>query len=355
MGPCEFIKTASPDSYEDFMVEKYWDKNRPMSIHFELTQKCNLKCVHCLFVQESGDELSAGEICTILLQLKDMGVFNLSLSGGEIFARNDIGDILDFLTKNTFLVTLYTNGTLLNPSLIDKIAALHPDSVDISVYGATADVHDAITGVPGSFQKTVNSIQGLLKAGIPVLFKGFLLKNNFPQRWDMIDLAKQLGAAYSFDFNLIPRENGDTGNLSMGLTLDQLKKIYREVDTAGLILQNNVIISDKESQLPTGGTVVCNPGRINGCIGSHGEVFPCPVLRIPMGNLREKSFAEIWSTDKVDSVRYMTLSDLKTCSVCPVLEQCNRCPGVAFMETGDYLGPAPSAVCNKYKGLSACQ
>jgi radical SAM protein with 4Fe4S-binding SPASM domain len=276
----------------------------------------------------------------------------LSLSGGEIFIRNDIGRILDFLTIHRFMLTLYTNGTLLNTSLIEKIAEVKPSVVEISVYGATDDVHDAITRHPGSFQKTIGSIKSLRDIGINVTFKGFLLKDNFQQRWQMIELANKLGGFYAFDFNLIPMETGDISNLSNGLTMEQIKKVYQEVFTEGLILRNNVKIKGQESQLPGGGNVVCNAGRINGCIGANGDVFPCPILRIKMGNLREKSFDEIWTTDKIDPLRYMTIGDLKECSNCSILKYCNRCPGVAYLETGDYLGSAPSAVCSKYRALA---
>jgi radical SAM protein with 4Fe4S-binding SPASM domain len=150
---------------------------------------------------------------------------------------------------------------------------------------------------------------------------------------------------------MIPMENGDTKNLSAGLTNVQLKKIYQEVAEEGLILRNNVKIKSRESQLPQGGGVICNPGRINGCIGSNGDVFPCPILRLTIGNIREKSFEEIWETDKIDPIRYMKQSDLKECSDCSIISSCNRCPGVAYLETGNYLGPAPFSVCSKYKSL----
>jgi radical SAM protein with 4Fe4S-binding SPASM domain len=351
MDTCEF-KANSLNSYEDFMVERYWKKNRPMSIHFELTQRCNLRCIHCLFTHESRDELTTDEVCGIVMQLKNLGVFNLSLSGGEIFTRKDIRDILDFLRRERFIVNLYTNGTLLTDFLIESIVALKPSGIDISIYGASEDVHDAITRIPSSFHRTLQSIRRLSEARMPVAFKGFLLRENFHQRWQMIELANTLGVVYSFDFNLIPMENGSINNLSTGLTMEQLKTIYREVDREGLILRNNVKLTGRGNQLPQGGSVICNPGRINGCIASNGDVFPCPTLRIPMGNLREMSFEEIWKTDKIDSLRYMKVEDLKTCSVCPTLRYCNRCPGVAYLETSDYLGPAPAAVCSKYKSLT---
>ncbi len=350
MDVCENRKTPL-NSYEDFLMKKYLEKNRPLTIHFELTQKCNLRCIHCLFNHTCKDELSTNEIFQILIQLENYGVFDLALSGGEMFMRNDIAEILEFLRLHRFTTTLYTNGTLLNYSLIDKIALIKPSSVEISVYGATADVHESITRVTGSFQKTINSINQLVNAGVQVTFKGFLLKNNFHQRLHMIELANQIGVPYEIDFNVIPMVNGDISNLSVSLNIEQLKQIYHEVTSEGLIMRNTIRIKGKDSQLPKGGNVICNPGRITGCIASNGDVFPCAVLRIKMGNLKENKFKEIWATQKINTIRYMELNDLKICSVCPTLEYCNRCPGVAYLETGDYLGPAPSAVCSKYKSL----
>ena len=340
------------DSYEDFMTEKYWKKNRPQSMHFELTNLCNERCIHCLYTKDSSNELSAEEIQEILLQLEEIGVFYLSLSGGEIFVRKDIEDILDFLLEHRFLLTIYTNGTLLRRSSIERLKSLNPQSMEISVYGATAEVHDAITKVPGSFQKTISSIRTLKDAGLNTILKGFLLKDNFNQRRQMVDMAGELGVLHAMDFNLIPMEDGNISNLSTGLTYDQINRVYQEVATEGLILRNTIKIESSESQLPKGGSVVCNAGRINGCIGPNGDVYPCPILRVPIGNLREMPFDEIWNTGKIDAIRYMTIKDLKTCAGCPTLESCNRCPGVAYLETGDYLGPAPASVCNKYSTLT---
>jgi radical SAM protein with 4Fe4S-binding SPASM domain len=352
MDTCEY-KPKPLNSYEDFMVEKYWKRKRPSEIHFELTQKCNLRCAHCMFTHESLDELSTEEVFSVLLELKKLGVLNLSLSGGEIFMRKDIVRILDFILEHRFLLVIYTNGTLLTPHHIEKIAALRPQNVDISVYGATADVHDAITLVKGSFDKTIRNIKALRESGVKVVFKGFLLRSNFHQRREMVELANSLNVLYSFDYKMIPMEAGHLANLSEGLTIEQIKQIYYEVDREGLVLRNNVKIISRDNQLPPGGNVICNGGIVNGCISAGGDVYPCPVLRMKLGNIRDESFEKIWATDEIDPLRYMRREDLKTCIACSALEFCNRCPGVAYLETGDYLGPAPAAVCSIHKALAS--
>jgi radical SAM protein with 4Fe4S-binding SPASM domain len=305
-----------------------------------------------MFTHESRDELLTDEVFRVILELKNFGVFNLSLSGGEIFTRKDIGEILDFFMEYRFLLVIYTNGTLLTPHYIEKIASLKPQNVDISFYGATADVHDAVTGMKGSFDKTIGNVRALRESHVNVVFKGFLLRHNFHQRGMMVELANSLDVLYSFDFKMIPMETGDLTNLSEGLTIDQIRQIYYEVDREGLVLRNNTKIITRDNQLPPGGNIICNGGIINGCIGPSGDVYPCPILRIRIGNIREKAFQKIWFTDSIDPLRYMRKEDLKTCIACSALEYCNRCPGVAYLETGDYLGPAPNAVCRVHKALA---
>ncbi len=350
MEACEYLPEKA-SSYEDFLTRHYWQPIRPFSIHFELTNRCNLRCVHCLLEKEGDNELSTAEVFRILGELAQVGVFSLSLSGGELLVRDDISEIFDFLLTHRFLLTIYTNATLLSEQTIAQIANLRPQGVEVSVYGAGADVHEQITGISGSFHRTIDNIGRLKAAGVEVVFKGFLLKDNFHQRREMITLAEGLGIKHAFDFNLIPMVTGNTANLAVGITNDQVKTIYREVAEEGLVLRNNAKIVARDGQLPQGGRVICNAGLVNGCVGPRGEVFPCPVLRLPMGSLREQRFADIWATKAIDSIRFMTLKDLKACNSCSILPYCSRCPGVAYLETGDYLGPAPAAVCGKYRSL----
>ncbi|RJQ69910.1 MAG: radical SAM protein [Desulfobacteraceae bacterium] len=341
----------TPASYEDFMARKYMRPIRPYTMHFEVTNRCNLRCIHCLLDKEQGEELSLSEVLRILQELEQAGVFSLALSGGELLMREDIGEIFAFLHEHRFLLTIYTNGTLLSEHLIGQVAGLRPQSVEVSVYGADDQVHDRVTRVPGSFRRTIGSIEKLKTAGVEVIFKGFLLQANFHQRRGMIALAESLEIKRAFDFNLIPKVTGNTDNLAAGLTVEQLRTVYREVAEEGVILRNNAQIVVQDGQLPLGGRVVCNAGLINGCVSSRGEVYPCPVLRLAMGSLRKQSLQDIWMTSTIDAIRFMKLDDLKECKSCSVLPYCSRCPGAAYLETGDFLGPAPAAVCGKYRAL----
>jgi MoaA/NifB/PqqE/SkfB family radical SAM enzyme len=126
-------------------------KKIPFSCHFDLTYHCNLNCVHCYVVKEDRPELNTAEVKSILDQLAAAGTLYLSFSGGEIFTREDFFEIAEYARKLHFALRLLTNGTLIDEETADRIAALNPDLVSISIYSANPEIHDEITSVPGSF------------------------------------------------------------------------------------------------------------------------------------------------------------------------------------------------------------
>jgi MoaA/NifB/PqqE/SkfB family radical SAM enzyme len=111
------------------MQERAARKKIPFSCHFDLTYRCNLNCVHCYLVKEDRPEL---------------GTLYLSFSGGEIFTREDFFEIAEYARKLHFALRLLTNGTLIDEESADRVAALNPDLVAISIYSATPEIHDEI-------------------------------------------------------------------------------------------------------------------------------------------------------------------------------------------------------------------
>lgn len=138
------------------------------SAHWEVTYRCNEICVHCYNPgaahtpdekpQRETAELSTEESKSMLRQLVDLGVFRLTLSGGEATLRKDFLDILAYARSLGFQVVIYTNGLKIQKNLINKISQLYPASVEVSIYSAEPDQHDAVTRVPGSFEKTMQSL-----------------------------------------------------------------------------------------------------------------------------------------------------------------------------------------------------
>src|SRR3990172_9052307 len=141
----------------------------PISVHFEITHRCNLGCEHCYLTEgpvgrprPTRPELSLEEIRPILDQLAEAGTLFLTLSGGEVFLRRDALDIVAHARSRGLSVTVFTTGTLLTPEAATRLADLHPLSVEVSIYSPQPEVHDRVTRIPGSHARSLRALR-LLK------------------------------------------------------------------------------------------------------------------------------------------------------------------------------------------------
>jgi MoaA/NifB/PqqE/SkfB family radical SAM enzyme len=166
-GPAHEPEPISP--YQRILT-KTLKEHRLFSVHWELTYRCNQRCSHCYLDVLSpnarvSDELTTAECLRIVDDLAAAGALNLALSGGEPFLRRDLFHIAAYARSKGFLLRIFSNGLLITPALADRMAALHPYAVEVSLYGADAQTHDAITSRPGSFGRTVRALRLLRERG----------------------------------------------------------------------------------------------------------------------------------------------------------------------------------------------
>lgn len=309
------------------------EKCIPMHIHMELTYRCNLKCVHCYCVEDKErQELSYREITGLLDQLVEEGGLFLTLTGGEVFTRGDFFDIAFYAKRKNFAIRVFTNGTLIDEAAADRLADLNPLSVEFSLYGTNADIHDGVTKVKGSFEKLRRTIDLMRERNIAIFLKTVVMKSNLKECEGLLRLGKELGAHSRFNFEIAPRNDGSKVPLEYRLNEDELFEF-----ALGDIPQRwEYIAPPSHSEAVKRQT--CSPAR-NGCaISPYGDVHPCAQLLLPIGNVREKRFSEIWSSDSgilsyIRSIK--TFSDLKGCADCQDLWLCRRCHGLAYLESGE--------------------
>ena len=153
---------------QDSVLAHIWNKtiehNIPFVMLLELTYKCNLHCQHCYIIKENRSELTYSQITKLLDELANNGTLYLTLSGGEVMVREDFWDIVEYAKKLNFALRIYTNGTLLTSKDIERFAAIPILNVGISIYSASADIHDKIRGFDGAFDKTVQAVKNINKA-----------------------------------------------------------------------------------------------------------------------------------------------------------------------------------------------
>jgi len=333
----------------DRLIARTVRKRRPLSVHFDLTYRCNERCVHCYLDHEDHGELSTAECVDALEQLARAGTLFLTFSGGEIFLRKDFEELLATARRLHFDVSLKTNALLVTPERAEMLQRHGVRRVQISVYSAEAGVHDAITKVPGSLQRSLAAIPLLLERGIQVKLACPLMKQNLMAYRGVMALAEQLGVPYVLDLTITPMMDGTHAPLEHRVSVDALlpvlqdsslqscgTKIVPEGGMAPVMLGSAVssgIESSAYEDLP------CSAGHNSCYVSPYGEVYACVQLPMPAGNLREQSFQAIWAdAPALERIRNVRESELPVCSRCEIRAYCERCPGLAWMEGGDLLG-----------------
>jgi len=330
------------------MLARAAGKKIPFSCHFDLTYHCNLNCVHCYVVPEERPELGTLEIKGILKQLAAAGTLYLTFSGGEIFAREDFFEVAEYARRLHFALRLLTNGTLVDDAVADRVAALSPDLVAISIYSANSENHDEITTVPGSFARSIEAAKMLTERNVKVKIGGVLMRQNVNDYPKVYELAQSIGATFQMDPRLTPKNDGGRSPLKFQISNDDLFRVFADP-----------VFSPQSRHNPTRfhpdgtfGQIPCGAGHMSCYISCYADVYPCVQFPLACGNLRKEPFEEIWHHSReMLKLRSITVSQLPVCRRCAHLPYCNRCPGLAYLEGGDVLSPSTTA-CQEANILS---
>lgn len=327
------------------MTLKAMRLNIPLSVHLDLTYRCNERCVHCYLDHDDKGEMTTIEIKHLLEEMAEAGVFILTLSGGEIFLRKDLFEILEYARRHlTFCVKLKTNAILIREREAARIRDLGVESIQISIYSHRPEVHDAITLVPGSLKRSVDAIRFLKSQGLRVIIANVLMIQNAADYAGVRALAEELGVESTLDPTITPMMDGNRSVLSLGVDRDALRQVFRDGSLVGDVdefcaLGETPIDSELDSR-------PCSAGHTTCYVSPYGDVFPCVQFPLPTGNVRRQRFIDIWQhSDRMNEVRSIRMHDLSTCSSCSHFGTCTRCPGLAYME-GNMRGPS-SQDCEK--------
>ncbi|MDD2920251.1 radical SAM protein [Rhodoferax sp.] len=312
----------------------------PLSVQLDLTYRCNERCVHCYLDHDDHGEMSTAEIKDLLDQLAAAGVFFLILSGGEIFLRKDLFEIIAHARKHLFAVKLKTNAVLLREASARRIAALGVESVQISVYSHLAAVHDEITKVRGSFRRTIEGARLLKAHGVRVSFANVLMKHNAGDYPQVQALAAEMGVGYNLDATITPMMDGDRSILDLNITPGELEQVLHESTLVGNAEEFCAPPAGPLAPADALDTLPCSAGHTACYISPYGDVLPCVQFPLLSGNVRQTRFLDIWqNSPALKKVRAISMADLQSCSSCAHGSSCSRCPGLAHME-GNMRGPS---------------
>ena len=337
----------------DRLISRTVEKHRPLSVHFDLTYRCNERCVHCYLDHDDHGEMTTAECLAVLEELARAGTLFLTFSGGEIFLRPDLFEILAAARRLHFDISLKTNALLITPARAARLREFRVRRVQISVYSDDPTVHDAITKVPGSLRRTLAAIPLLIEAGLQVKLACPLMPENLMAYRGVMALAEKLGVPYVLDLTITPMMDGSETTLAHRASVSSLLPVLRDPALhACKPRPDSHSFSGREAIPAVTGSAVssgiessayedlpCSAGHNSCYISPYGDVLPCVQLPQAAGNLRREKFEDIWyHAPQLERLRAIRESQLPVCSRCEIRSYCERCPGLALMEGGDLLG-----------------
>ena len=339
-------------SYLDHLNAAFAAKRIPASGTFDLTQRCNLRCVHC-YVQSpeqragkparasaGGRALSTREVLCILDQAAKAGCLTMVLTGGEPLLRRDFATIYRHARECGMLVSVFTNGTLITPEVVAVLREYPPLSVEISLYGATPATYEAVTGVRGAYAACRRGIERLLRHGVRVALKTVVLTTNRHEFHAMEDLARTYGVKFRLDGGIVGRLDGDRSPIRYRIPAEELVALeFEDADRAAAWKRYYAGVKGSPA---SDRLYVCGAGLTSFHVNAVGRLMPCLMVPGVGYDLRRMRFATAWS-------RIVRRIDARkggagfVCSRCEKLAVCSYCPGFALLDQGrerarsDYL------------------
>jgi radical SAM protein with 4Fe4S-binding SPASM domain len=335
-------------SYGEFSREvhdHFANQRFPIEASLEVTRRCPLVCQHCYNNLPMGDlaarkrELTKEEYEKILSEMADLGVIWLLFTGGEIFARKDFLEIYTFAKKKGFLITLFTNGILINETIADYLREYPPFAIEITLYGRTRETYEALTRLPGSFDRCMRGIRLLLDRGLPLKLKTVGTKINRHEVLEMKEFAVQeLGVEFKFDSSINPRIDCSHAPLSVRLSPEEV--VALEMSWPKLSSELSALLKKglAAQPRPSNAVYVCGGGDKSFAVDPYGFMTICVISHREGYDIRNGSLREGWE-QYLFKVRKRQVTKTTKCTACRLRFVCGMCPANGELESGDPESP----------------
>jgi radical SAM protein with 4Fe4S-binding SPASM domain len=322
-------------------------KKIPSRVMFELTYKCNFRCVHCyVSADDKKKELTTKEVFSILDQLKNAGCFNIGFTGGEPLLRKDIFDILEYAKGCGFRISLFTNGYLIDKITARKLASLGTslNRVDISILGATRETFEAITGVKESFDRVINSIKLLKKEGAAVQVKATLMEPNKDEFLGIKSLANKFRCLFKYGSAISRKADGNNMPLQYQVRPDEILRIKRLLAGDKKAVDEHEDDRRRVMSTSVGRKTLfhCGVGKTEVTISPYGEMNFCLEIHYPRYKILETSLMHCWRNLK-RLVKNIKLPKEYECKTCNLALFCRWCPAKAWLLKKDFFSCDPES------------
>ena len=305
MEPLEGATTV-----ERMLLEQARRTHTPANGSIELLPLCNMNCDMC-YVRLSREEMkrqgrlrTADEWLEIGRQMKEAGVLFLLLTGGEPFLYPDFRRLYLELRKMGMIITINTNGTLIDEELAVFFGKYKPRRVNITLYGTDEETYASLCHYPGGYEKTLRGIRLLREHGVDVKVGGSLTRANRADLDKLLDVEKELGIPVRVDTYMMPatRERSLPYNMQSRLDPEEAARarihaLKREMgpELFPQYVRQSVYRADHpESVESVPGHMSCMAGQCSFTINWQGEMRPCVILSEPAVSVFDVGFEAAW-------------------------------------------------------------
>lgn len=327
----EFIqqnKISTTEKTADFLYEYFQRKPIIFGMHMEVTSRCNEKCIHCYQTRDSKYTLDLSLAKNVMDQLHAMGTVSLTISGGEPFLHPHFMELLEYARSCDFVINILTNGTHINKDMIVDLKRLNINMIQFSLYSMNAEIHDSITQIPGSHEKTMNSISLLLEADIPLQISAPIMKTNKDSYVEISKWCHEKKIRVLSDFIMMAKEDFDKTNLENRLNINETEELISKIINVEeeykslLELEPKTWDMEHYKNMP-----VCGVGIDNACITAEGDLYPCSGFTgYKLGNAKNESLLDIWlKSNKVKQLRKIQNKSFPGCLDCEARDYCAMC------------------------------
>lgn len=333
------------ENTQDFFLEEVQGRPLISSLQFELSSRCNERCIHCYIPNDKknhGFDMPTAKVKSILDEFAAMGGIHVTLSGGEAFLHKDIIEIARYCREKDLKISILSNLISLRDEQIEALKQVNVSLIQVSLYSMDPEIHDFITTIPGSFERTKAAIEKLVAANIPVQISCPIMKANRYGYDKVLDYARSLKIKAQTDYIMMARSDLDTDNLANRLSLEETEELLRDI-----ILHDVQYRDETLEQLPITDEIkfdlerfskqpVCGVGYDNCCITANGDVYPCAGWQdYVLGNVYKQSLQEIWeNSERVKELRKITQASFPQCLECDARDYCARCLVRNYNESG---------------------
>ena len=349
----------------EYMYRKASRQLIPLSGTFELSPVCNFACKMC-YVRKTAQQVAASPRPILTLdqwlhiarQARQAGMVYLLLTGGEPFLWPDFWPLYRQLIQMGFVISINTNGSLIDAQAVEQLRQLPPRRISITLYGASDATYQALCGADHVFSRVDSAITQLQQAGIPVRLNCSLTPDNQHDLEAIVAYARQRSlelSVTSYMFPPIRRDEQLVGSnparfsprdaawyrlraYQLQATPQEYTRLLRQIQSGS----TPPLGLDEGCEDPLDGSIRCRAGKASFWVTWDGWMTPCGLMPTPRVDLAARPFAEAWA-DLTQRSGQVKLSGL--CRQCPSVGVCHPCAAMAIAETGTASG-MPRYLCH---------